>query len=478
MEIPGPTAGIFRVPTATGAAANSQWQPGQLLLATVTGTEAGKALLAIGNRQAIAETSLALQTGQQLTLLVRSLGQRPILEIVSRPTEPAVAAAIRLLLPKQGNTQPLLASLGQLWRTTVTNPSTAPAVPAEVTEASRSLLAKLPQPVTISSAHGLKEALRQSGLFMENSLSRPAKQASSPVNFNTDLKANLLRLVQVVRNWPGTQTTPSPPLRPPAANGVNSSSGSPAQAPAAVADKPQKSAAMTAEQLGRLMQPGLKRTLAERLPAANAPTRPSPPRTGPNVATEKPSKTGSEGRIPPPFRGTIPVPQPPLRPSLDLSNADNLRSDLLRQIEASLSRLQMQQLAAVPREGERSLAEWLLDLPVRRGEDIDLWSMRWFRDPETHTPNGPDTQGWSVQLAFDLPGLGPIQVLVQLQGEQVNTRFWAQLQQTPPLLRAHLGELRQALQSAGLQVGDLDCHAGSLSVPETKPDKPFIQEKA
>ena len=69
-------------------------------------------------------------------------------------------------------------------------------------------------------------------------------------------------------------------------------------------------------------------------------------------------------------------------------------------------------------------------------------------------------------------------MLVQLQGEQVNTRFWAQLQQTPPLLRAHLGELRQALQSAGLQVGDLDCHAGSLSVPETKPDKPFIQEKA
>lgn len=474
MEIPGPASGIFRAPLATGTSANSQWQPGQLLQATVTGTETGKALLTIGNRQVIAETSLALQKGQQLSLLVRSLGSRPVLEVTTLAAEPAVAAAVRTLLPRQGSTSPLLANLGQLVRATA---SGATPVPPDVVEASRSLLTKLPQPATISTAHGMKEAFRKSGLFLESSLLRAAERTSSPVNFNTDLKANLLRLVKVVRDWPGATKTPAD-TRLAAANTNRATDGQSAPSSAPLPDRALKPGEVTPEQVRRLVRASGNTPPVERSTVATATARTAQLPAGLTDGPQQAAQTFTRSSVPPPFRGTIPVAQPAVRSGLELFDIDSMRTDLLRQIEATLSRLQMQQLATVPRDGERGLVEWLLDLPVRRGENIDLWSMRWYREPESAAGEKPGIQGWCVQLAFDLPGLGPMQALVQLQGEQVTTRFWTQQAQTLPLLRAHLGELRQALQAAGLKVAELDCHTGSIPATDTKPGKSFIREKA
>jgi len=68
METSGPTSGISRSLASATRTAPVQWQIGQLLQATVTESHAGKVLLAIGNRQISAETSLTLKEGQQLTL--------------------------------------------------------------------------------------------------------------------------------------------------------------------------------------------------------------------------------------------------------------------------------------------------------------------------------------------------------------------------------------------------------------------------
>ena len=186
------------------------------------------------------------------------------------------------------------------------------------------------------------------------------------------------------------------------------------------------------------------------------------------------------GTLPPPFRGSVPVPQSAIQTSLDLLNRmGNFRTDLLQQTEAALSRLQMTQLAAVPREGERGLLEWLFEIPIRRADDIDLWSMRVFRDPQQQPQENRQTMpGWSVQLAFDLPGLGPLQAQIQLSDERISTHFWAGQPETLPLLREHLHELRQALNEAGLEVGDLECHPGPRASDKPGDDHPLISEKA
>jgi len=216
MKTSGPTSGIPQL-LATNRVTGGQWQVGQLLQATVTENGIGKVLLDIGNRQVSAETSLPFQKGQQLTLQVRSLGEQPVLRITSALNESPVTMAARLLLPKQGPMTPLLSSMGQLAR--IPHPATPPLI----NELVRSVVRQLPDVQTASSAPGLKKAIANSGVYLERQLLQSQSPHSGPVTINTDLKANLLRLVQLVRNWPGSSQASNSPRQ--------ATSGTPASTP-------------------------------------------------------------------------------------------------------------------------------------------------------------------------------------------------------------------------------------------------------
>ncbi len=397
MKTPGPTSGIPQQLGPSGGTPTANWRTGQLLQATVAESSAGKVVLTIGHRQVSAETSLPLDQGQRLTLQVHSLGKQPVLRILSSSGAAPLAAAIRLLLPRQGAMTPLLSSITQL--------AAAPhsPLPPLVNALLRSLLRQLPTVETASNAPGLKQALAESGIFLERHLLQAAGADGAAVG--PDLKANLLRLLQLLRNWPGQDN-------------------------------------------------------------ASGPARGRSPDTS--------------GSAPPPLRGASPAVQPAIQASLDLLNRfGQLRGELLQQVEAALARLQLNQLAGVPRDGERGLLEWLFELPIRRGDDLDLWSLRVFRDLRGQPKSGHgQTTEWSVQLAFDLPALGPMQARLRLAGQRVSTRFWAERPATLPLLRQHLSELRETLLQTGLEVGELDCQAGPM--PASKPDaqETLIREKA
>ena len=408
METSGPTSGIPPRPGPAANTAPASWRAGQLLHATVTEGGAGRVLLAIGNRQVSAATSLHLEKGQQLTLQVQSLGQQPVLRILSPAADLTLNAAVRLLLPRQGPMTPLLSSLNQL----ATTPQ-AP-VPGLIQQLIRTVVRQMPTVEAAATPRGLKEALQQSGVFLERHLLQPAAQSGSLAPRGADLKANLLRLLQLLRDWPAGD---------------------------------------------RQVAPGTGAT-------SRAATSPAPVFPAPSA--------------PPPLRGSVPSAQAPVRVRLDLLNRSGLlRTDLLQQTEAALARLQMSQLVALPRDAERGFLEWLFELPIRRGNELDLWSMRLFRDPRGHVQQGvASTSTWSVQLAFDLPGLGPMQAQVQVTGQQVSTRFWVEPATTLPLLREHLHELREALLHIGLEVGELDCRPGPMQPGTPDGHEPLISEKA
>ncbi len=457
METSGPTSGISQSLATTTRSLAGQWQVGQLLQATVTENRSGKVLLAIGNRQISAETSLALEKGQQLTLQVRSLGEQPVLKITGSAGESPINSAIRLLLPKQGAMPPLLATMAQLAR------SYNPSIPPLINELVRSIVKQMPDTQTAATPQGLKKAVTESGVFLERQLLRQPNQASRPLFINSDFKANLLRLVQLVQQWPGGsgQTTANAPR-------ATSASGTP-------------SPPATPDQIQRTIQASVsgKPSAAAAPPAVSSATVQAT--SGAAAGTGGTSPSGlPAGALAPPLRGTIPVPQPAMQSSLELLNrVAGFRTDLLQQAEAALTRLQLHQLAALPREGERGLLEWLFELPIRRGEDIDLWSMRLFAEHrQQQQKTRRQAPSWSVQMAFDLPGLGPIQAQVQLAGEQVSTRFWAEHQHTLPLLREYMHELRQALNEAGLDVGELECQPGPRPAVKSTGKQALIREKA
>ena len=497
MEPSGPTSGIPRTLLNRLQPVSLPLQVGQQLQATVLENTAGKILLTIGNRQLSAESSLPFEPGQVLTLQVRSVGEQPVLKVVAALQESATAMAVRMLLPRYGPTTPLLASLSQLTAT----PNIP--LPPPVTEIARALVRSLPDAVTLSTPEGVKSAIRNSGSFLEHHLVQATGTgAHVPVSFDNDFKANLLRLLQLVRSWPGGQQSESPPatqppearapapaqaahampLSPPGPAADRLATGVPTGAPAAT-PAPTASTA-TAQQPPAAQPQTLERAInsaGTRLPpgATVAPGAPAPPATNgrealPQIAAEARSLPA------PPFAGVVPTPQAPVRATIDLLNRlGHLRLDLLQQTEAALARIHLNQLASLPREADHRLVEWLFDIPVRRGDTIDLWSARVYRDADEQSPAREQAAArWRVQLAFDLPGLGPIQAQINLHGERVSTHFWTSEADTLPLLRQHLHELRRGMLAAGLEVGDIDCQQGAIPGSAGGPRNPLINETA
>lgn len=157
------------------------------------------------------------------------------------------------------------------------------------------------------------------------------------------------------------------------------------------------------------------------------------------------------------------------------------RGGLLQQVESALSRVKLNQLASLPQERQQP-PEWLVELPVRRGEDaIDVWGLRLRREGgRSDSETARNGAGWTVMLAFDLPGLGPVQARVSLSGErQISTRFLSEQGEPLRRLSEHLPRLRARLEQSGLVVQDLDVKRGRLREPPAPPPRgPILDDQA
>jgi hypothetical protein len=205
-------------------------------------------------------------------------------------------------------------------------------------------------------------------------------------------------------------------------------------------------------------------------------------------ATPRPT-TAPAGAAPPPHAAATSHPVPPLSglplqaqaasaPTLArVALASIALNELQQQTEGSLARLQLNQLASVPDSAETQ-PNWLLELPLRHQAQVDLFHLRIGREAAAHTENAETGQPWVVNLAFDLPGLGPVQARVAVLGEQVSTTFWAEQASTTQAFHNHLETLRQNLQQAGLGVGDLVCRTGQAPQPPTGPRAPLMDTRA
>jgi len=167
MEIRAPSA------VAPGAALNSagpqssmpSWQLGQLLQARVMSAHAGRIELDVAGQRLTADTPLALQPGQILTLKVSALEPRPTLSVQNQAGLIAQAyEAIRVRMVQQQGLDALLPALK----------STSPAA-AEVAELAAQLLQNLSTPAELGQPDGLTQPSRVPASFWEAALSMQGK---------------------------------------------------------------------------------------------------------------------------------------------------------------------------------------------------------------------------------------------------------------------------------------------------------------
>ncbi|MFY0731023.1 flagellar hook-length control protein FliK [Pseudomonas sp. NFX15] len=164
---------------------------------------------------------------------------------------------------------------------------------------------------------------------------------------------------------------------------------------------------------------------------------------------------------------------------------------LLRLAAAAVSRLQSHQLSSLEQTGVtadgRLMSTWQLEIPMRNLQDIVPLQVKFQREDapekeqprERHEEREPKQQLWRVELAFAMEPLGPLQIQAQLIKGSLSSQLWAERPYTASLIESNLAGLRDRLLSAGLNVGDLDCHLGTPPQgPQTRLEQRWVDETA
>ena len=140
------------------------------------------------------------------------------------------------------------------------------------------------------------------------------------------------------------------------------------------------------------------------------------------------------------------------------AGADSLLNRLTRLIESAVSRIQLQQAAALPvEEGPRQA--WQIDLPIQLPDESHEAMLRIEREAGK---NGENTATWAVNLAFQFDSIGTLQTRIALSGERVSATFWSEHDHTHRRIEQRLPKLQEAFEAQGLEVVHL---AGVLGVP-------------
>lgn len=437
--------------------------------------------------------------GTRLTLQLIDDVSRPELKVIATPNSPqdAVSRNLRTSLQQQQALTPLLANLSLLAKSANTAPGS---LPTEVIETARQLVQQFAHSVQIKDPAGLKQAMQQSGPYLESALAKQSlavgmkmagqtpitsmdaasgknatqpqaklsseeiKQARLDLATQTfqimaksmqqqpvqDVRANLLRLATIIRT-----ATELGMMQKNAATETNSST-----------DK-------TAQQMTRPAATPLPESLINSKPLA-------PLETGSSALAAKPAVPTSPQVLPQSqtmIRSQTPQPQAAAQASLaNILNAKSAMDELLGQVEGALSRILVQQLHTAATD-QQNRPVWVLEMPVRTEQGIDLFDMRIQRDTENHADGDPKAP-WTVMLAFDLEKLGAIRAQITLYGEdRISTVFWAEQQETSTYFNQHMDRLESRLKQVGLDIARLDCRCGKPESPSPFREPRLVDEK-
>ncbi|SDR96555.1 hook-length control protein FliK [Halopseudomonas xinjiangensis] len=374
-----------------------------------------------------------LEPGSVLTAQVTERGELRVPAVVEQQRQLAVTLGLRDSFQRQASPEALMALLDRL-----ASPGPGQA-PQSLQPIIRQVLMHVASVAQLSSEAGVQQAVKQSGLFLENNLAmltealkaRPAGSSPGSMGDATQTGSAALPLNKIL---PLLATLATPP-------GV----------------EPLPGADMKATLITLLM------VLQQQLPPDSLKALGLP--TGPwqQQATAKP--------------GLFPLPSRALQA---LGEASDLGS-LLRLTAALLSRIQHQQFQSLGQSQTfadgSSQTVWQMDLPLRDGQQFSHVQARIQRDDPAPTRKQPEpTPKWEVRLAFNLGPLGALQSIARLYKGRVSSEFWTDRSDTLSLLDREVGELRDRLLAKGLEVGEISCHQGTPPEPRQAVQRRWVDE--
>ncbi len=146
----------------------------------------------------------------------------------------------------------------------------------------------------------------------------------------------------------------------------------------------------------------------------------------------------------PPIRGAAPAGQAAASPSLGLeTDAQNTPRILRQDAQAALARLQLSQLASLPKADGAAL--WSFELPIATWAGPAIAQFEISRDGAgTRTAEGAQP-AWRARFSLDADPGGPVYADISLSGGRTRVTLWAEREDARRDLDADRGDLQAAL---------------------------------
>ncbi|SDS12289.1 hook-length control protein FliK [Halopseudomonas sabulinigri] len=396
-------------------------------------------------------SSQPVEPGTRLNANVGAQGELRVLASSAQQRQLDLLQGLRSTLQSQASSEPLFNRLDQLQA----SPRDLPAIPA-LQRAIAQVLQQVTTAQQLTTADGVANAIKQSGLFLEPNLAKIAEslvaQSAAKQAANSTAPAGA---VDAASQPAGTLQRALPAL----------DKLLPLLASLSTPGAPEPLAGVDLK--GTLVN--LLITLQQQLPPGSLNALNLPP--GP---WQQASQAAAQQQLKP---GMFPLPTR----ALQALGENNDLGSLLRLTAALLSRIQHHQFQSLGQT--QSFADgstqttWQLEIPMRDGHQFNHVQLRIEREtPPPSAKQAEPTPQWEVRLSFNLDELGNLQAIARLRKDKVSSEFWAEQAATLKLVNNELTQLRDRLLAKGLDVGELSCHRGTPPPPRQALQQTWIDE--
>lgn len=424
MEIKPPSHNLYTAITSkiSAASANnlpnntpSNWQVAQQIKAIITQITEKQLFLDIqGTKAHTPKPAIPnLKIGDVLNLQIEQLKPQPQFRIISLQKAAStniISQALKQVAVQDTSITPMLKNLSYIANRPALRPSP---LAADVNAAVRNIFKQLPSPFNLKTAVQIKEQIQNNGTFIENKIKNQINAAIHTTHINKAPTIKNLASLNI-------------------------------------------SAELEADlgaQLHRLANLIRTQPIATKNTAAPL-----------NQTAQTQTQNSIANKV---------VAQQTYRPAAEqqaslqnITQREEAMQTFLRQIESSLNHLQQTQLQNL-NESQAARPQWLMELPIKDGQDIDLFELR-ISEEESSQAEGEEKKIWNVTLKFDLTGLGKIKAHIKMQGDFISAQFFSEKPEVLSLFQDNFDFLRGRLNYNGLNVGNIKCAHAKLS-EETTP---------
>lgn len=400
----------------------------------------------------ITQLNKAFKIGDKLALEVVTV--KPLTIQVKHQVsqrEQVIIDRLRHLLPQQTLTQPNLK--------TVARAQQNPQFPESVQQHVRQLLQHVIDKPVLMEPKAFKQALQNSGVFMEKQL------LTTPTAHQQDFKANLLRLVSAIESVINTSQQTSATTK---KLDVRALPNDVRQALIAVTKTSSDVTKLPAQVQAALTTTG--RTPTQLLASLLSTTSSASALTGTTSAL--PSTAEQLALLSQGSKLTAALEQMTAKPKAMLAEITVLR-ELLREVEGVHNKLQFNQLAMLKDpESPSAPTVWLIDMPLKDKGQLEMLQLRIEQHHQQQYNDDEDT--WSVQLTLDTQNLGPLQASITMHADDVKVILRAERPASAELLEANIDLLNHGLNRLGVNVSSISCHCGAVN--QVTAIEPYISQ--